>query len=322
MISVIVPVFNIEKYVGRCIDSILNQSYMNFELILVDDGSIDSSGSICDEYALKDKRVKVIHKKNGGLSSARNAGLDVAKGEYISLIDGDDFVHRDFLKILYQNAIENNADLVCCDFKRITEKDIVDVKQQKESGAVRLFTNDEAFAARWIIFVMAWNKLYKKRLFETCRYPEGKLHEDEFVFHRLLFQCEVVVHVNAELYYYFCRENSIINTFNTKRISDAVEALEERLKFCIQNDWNNTAYYALDTIGEYAITHYFDFKKNRNIDLQQSKGIYLWYREKVKENKRVKLSIKNRCFYISPYLYNIYIFMENVFFAMKKKKNI
>ena len=126
LLSIIVPVYNVEKYIERCIKSILNQSFTNFELILVDDGSPDNCGKICDEYKKKDSRIKVIHKKNGGLSDARNAGIERAKGEYIAFVDSDDFINKYMYEILYKNAKKWDADISICNFKMVCENDRID----------------------------------------------------------------------------------------------------------------------------------------------------------------------------------------------------
>src|SRR5690348_8514297 len=124
-ISIIVPIYDVQKYLFKCIDSILAQTFTDYELILVNDGSPDSCGEICNEFAKKDKRIKVIHKKNGGLSSARNAGLEIAKGEYIGFIDSDDFIHNKMYEILYQNALFHSSDIIICDFLKVNEGEVV-----------------------------------------------------------------------------------------------------------------------------------------------------------------------------------------------------
>ena len=141
MISVIVPVYNVEKYLRQCLDSVLAQTYRELEIILVDDGSTDGSGAICDEYATRDSRIKVVHQQNGGLSSARNAGLDLATGEYVAFVDSDDYIHETMLELLYQALVENNADTVICNFERVDEKgDVISVRslQPLANGVVSM----------------------------------------------------------------------------------------------------------------------------------------------------------------------------------------
>lgn len=218
MISVIVPVYNTEKYLFECVESLLKQTYQNFELILVDDGSTDNCGKICDEYSLKDERIKVIHKINGGLSSAWNAGIKEAKGSYLSFIDSDDYVDKKFLESMYHCLMEKKADICECSFfylkdnKRIPEKlfryEILD----NVTAVKYLFTDSYGS------YVVTWNKLYKKKLFNQIRFPEGKLHEDEFTTYKLLYESKQIAYLNQHLYNYRIRKGSIMTSgFSMKR---------------------------------------------------------------------------------------------------------
>lgn len=231
MISVIVPIYNVEEYLKRCIDSIINQTYRNLEIILVDDGATDNCPLIADEYKKIDKRIKVIHKTNGGLSDARNAGIEIATGEYLMFIDSDDEINENMISILYDNLKKHDADISICGYQKIYIGD--DIKKVYKEYDVKvckynLFENMYNTYGKYTI--VAWNKLYKKELFETLRYPKGKVHEDEFVIHELLKKCNTLVYDTRELYYYYQRNNSITSNFNLKRLN-AIEALEERLSF-------------------------------------------------------------------------------------------
>lgn len=231
LISVIVPIYRVEAYLSACIDSILNQTYSKLEIILVDDGSDDQCPLICDEYHKKDDRIRVIHKENGGLSDARNAGLDIATGTYICFVDSDDAIHPSFIQTLYEDLTTTNSDLAICHYESVleipntheiktsakhvyTQKDILDVFYGKESLAI----------------VVSWNKLYKKHIWTHLRYPKGKIHEDEFVIHYVLDQVSHVVIDEGKYYYYRQREGSITNHYSAKRLN-ALEALEERIQF-------------------------------------------------------------------------------------------
>lgn len=224
-ISIIVPVYNVEKYLNKCVDSILNQTFKEFELILVDDGSPDNSGAICDQYAKKDSRVKVIHKENGGLSSARNAGIEVAQGKYLGFIDSDDYIAEDMYELLYNNIIKEDADLSICGIYDVyEEKEVVEKERIKKTVS--------ALEAMILIFegnnisVHAVNKLYKRELFSAIRYPIGKYHEDSFVIVDILDKCHSVVIDSIQKYYYVHRAESI----NTEKFSakqfDFIEAWE------------------------------------------------------------------------------------------------
>ncbi len=232
LISIIVPVYNVEPYLERCVHSILNQTYPNIEVILVDDGSPDKCPEMCDNLALLDKRIKVIHKKNGGLSDARNAGLDLAKGELIGFVDSDDYVHPAFYATLYKNMIDNDADLSMCDYKSVSGLDgeIFDYE-----NTTKVYNNIEAlemlFTYYCQVFVIVWNKLYRKEVFKDFRFDVGKIHEDEFISHKILHQSNKIVFSDARLYYYFQSPNSIIHSEFSKKKLHYAEAMESRLDY-------------------------------------------------------------------------------------------
>lgn len=228
-ISVIVPVYKVEPYIHRCVDSILAQSYGDFELILVDDGSPDNCGAICDEYAQKDKRIHVIHQENGGLSAARNAGMDWvyanSHSQWLAFIDSDDWIHRDYLKILLTSALEFEAKMSVCDMKR-TEAFCNDVKLQKLK--VRCLDSESAYSDYYGMCLAAWRKLYHRDLFETLRFPVGKLHEDAYITHIPLFAAEKVAVCDVPLYYYFTNPSSITRIKWSDRRLQEIEAHEIR----------------------------------------------------------------------------------------------
>ena len=167
LISIIVPIYRVEKYLNRCIDSILSQSYRNLEIILVDDGSPDNCSIICEEYAKKDKRIKVIHKKNGGLSEARNYGIEASTGDYIMFVDSDDYISKDMCKTLLINALENNADIVVCNFKEVYTDKVEKINKQCIKGNLEVISNIEVLykylLKTTIDMVVVWNKLYKRK---------------------------------------------------------------------------------------------------------------------------------------------------------------
>lgn len=228
-ISVIVPVYKVEPYLHRCVDSILGQTYSDFELILVDDGSPDHCGVICDEYAAKDSRVHVIHQENGGLSAARNAGLDWvfanSDSQWLAFIDSDDWVHRDYLKVLLENALTHHADISACDLLQ-TDAYCQDGEVCQE---VCCESPEQAYCAHYGYGMAAWRKLYRKSLFETLRFPVGKLHEDCYVTHIPLFSANRVAISTARLYYYYSNPGSITRKkWSEKRLQE-MEAHQVRL---------------------------------------------------------------------------------------------
>ena len=239
-IVVIVPIYNVELYIHRCVDSILNQTFTNFELILVDDGSPDDCGKICDEYAQKDNRVHVIHQENSGLSAARNTGIDWAfrnsDSEWLTFIDSDDWVHNRYLELLYNTATSNNSEISCCGCMR-TKKYIKDkcinsyeVECRSLEQLILDTKNYDSFNSS-----VAWGRLYKKNRFNSIRFPVGRLHEDEYVTYKILFPCKNICVVKEALYYYFQNESGIMHTASVKKIEDQFGALKEQMQFYVSN---------------------------------------------------------------------------------------
>ena len=245
-ISIIVPVYNVEKYLENCIESILNQTFKDFELILVDDGSTDNSGKICDIYKKKDSRIKVIHKNNGGLSSARNAGLDIACGKYVGFVDSDDYIHYQMYEKLYHQIIKNKADISVCGFQKVKqfEKDLLSTNKFYEK--VELFNNIEALEQLYCKysteFVVSWNKLYIKTLFKDIKFKEGAIHEDEFIIHQLLYKVNKVVYNNEKLYFYLQRKGSIVSSEAEVYQIDKIYALSDRIKFFYDKNLTDLTY--------------------------------------------------------------------------------
>ena len=285
MISIIVPVYNVEKYICRCIDSILAQTYKDFELILVDDGSTDSSGKICDDYKERDKRIKVIHKENGGLSSARNVGIDVAEGDYIGFIDSDDYIRKDMYEILYKCIQKNNCDISICNYLFIDEdgngvthmNNDLPIKDEIISGYEAI---EKMCSYKGFYYITAWNKLYNKHIISSNKFPIGRVHEDVFNSYKILFNSNKVGCVYEPLYYYTINSNGITHkAFNIKRL-DILYAYIERIKFSKINNLDLLKITTEKLFWDEMIKYYFmlDNKssevKNIYKDLRK-KSIYL-----------------------------------------------
>lgn len=209
LISVIVPAFRVEKYIRRCLDSILNQTYKNIEVIVVDDGTDDKSGDIAEEYAKKDPRVRVVHKPNGGLSSARNRGIEEASGEYISFIDSDDFVASDFLETLYKNLTDNNCDMARVDFEEVT---FDEPQERKATGDPKVYLDSEVEKFYLELTIAScWDILYKKSLIGSTRFPDGKTSEDIPFNFEIFRKAKKFVNVPIVKYFYYHNPNSISN---------------------------------------------------------------------------------------------------------------
>ena len=237
-ISVIVPVYKVEKYIHRCVDSILNQIFQDFELILVDDGSPDNCGAICDEYATKDSRIVVIHQENGGLSAARNAGIDWAfsnsDSQWLTFIDSDDWVHLEYLQRLHDAAVESNVAVSVCRFERTTGETPKTIAQQ---FAVQVWSPEDFYVACNVNAVVAWGKLYKKEAFSQIRYPVGRIHEDEFTTHRVLFAYDRIAVIEAPMYFYFQNPTGIMGSKWSPKRLDVVDALLEQLRYFDKNGY-------------------------------------------------------------------------------------
>ena len=235
-ISIIVPVYKVESYLRRSVDSILAQTFRDFELILVDDGSPDGCPQICDAYAEKDKRITVIHKSNGGLSDARNAGIDWAMAHsdsrWLAFVDSDDYLHPNYLQTMLDTAKKEAADLIICDFIRVDEQGNI---MELNHGFFDFASEDKrklfsCLHTNWHVTV-AWNKLYTKHIFSQLRFAVGKIHEDSFAIHHVLWNCKRAAFVPDGLYYYRQRNTSIMATETPVSILDGFEATVERLEF-------------------------------------------------------------------------------------------
>lgn len=240
LVSMVIPVYNVEKYLEKCLISIINQTYKNIEIILVDDGSSDCSGVICEKFAKKDGRIHIIKKKNGGLSDARNVGINNSRGDYICFVDSDDYVDKNYVLKMYSSLLTNNADICICNFFPVTEEGNKSKKQYGSKLSNSVFLNSSINSILLsdlnVSMTVAWNKMYKKSLFEGIRYPTGKLHEDEWTTYKLLYKSARICTIDDELYYYVQRTNSITNS--KRKISNAFDVFEgffERYCYARQN---------------------------------------------------------------------------------------
>ncbi|MBO5414736.1 MAG: glycosyltransferase [Bacilli bacterium] len=234
LLTVIVPVYNVEKYLDTCIKSIINQTYSNLEIILVDDGSKDDSGRICDKYAEKDKRIKVIHKENEGLSEARNLGIKLSKGDYITFVDSDDYIDERMYEILIHDLEYYDVDIATCDYLRVEDYS----KKAEISNEVNIYGKKEALCKllkNEEYKDYAWNKVYKKKLFKDIWYPKGRVQEDVAVTYKLIINGNNVSYNKSKLYFYLKREGSIIDNWNIKNEVDLYISAFERYKYIRKN---------------------------------------------------------------------------------------
>lgn len=222
-VSVIIPIYNVEEYLDECIGGMLSQSFSDFELILVDDGSPDRSGEICDEYGKKDGRIRVIHCENGGPAKARNYGLDTARGRYICFADSDDQTASDYLETLVNAAKEYDADIVQASHTTYHSKMGTDKTDRRgHSYEIKEFNTEEAIVDYLLyntLYANVWGKIYRRELFSSVRFPDGKHTEDEYIMHRLILRSRKVVCIPKIIYYYRLREGSVVHYYGERRFA-------------------------------------------------------------------------------------------------------
>ncbi|NQM28585.1 glycosyltransferase [Streptococcus suis] len=281
LVSVIVPVYNVEKYLSQCLDSIIHQTYKNLEIILVNDGSTDGSGKICDDYAAKDGRIKVIHQENGGLSDARNKGLDLMTGQFVTFVDSDDYLENNCIHTLYTYACTCKTDISIGKFIEFEENtsQFLFHNHLNNGNKIEFLTGDQCLERHHKyflgIFVTAWAKLYRTSLFndsnpcKKIRYPLGVLHEDQYTTHKLFFKSNKIVFVNDYLYVYRVRKNSITNTqLSDKRIMDNIRGLEEKIiDFCLLNK-------DMTHLREHYLFYLNDYKAYLENNHRQNSAVY------------------------------------------------
>ena len=232
LISVIVPVYNVEDYLDQCMESIVGQTYPHLEILVVDDGSTDNSGILCDQWAARDERISVIHQPNGGLSAARNTALDVMQGELVMMVDSDDVLHPQCTSVLLKTMRDHNADIAIGEYQPFYDGQTPFTEQGSRQGSTTTYDQHEAILAilyQHELTHSAWGRLYKSSLFDGIRYPVGKFYEDFAIIYPLLLKCDKVVKTDIMIYGYRQREKSILQTFSPKRaaVLDIGEQLEQ-----------------------------------------------------------------------------------------------
>lgn len=311
LVSIIVPIYKVEPYLKRCVESLRKQSYENIEIILVDDGSPDSCPVICDEYAKQDSRIRVIHQENGGLSAARNAGIEAARGEYLSFVDSDDYVAEDFIESLYELLQESGAVIAQCRFAYVHGEELSSEKNRNwtiyrgESLMEQLYAKEE-----WATyFVVAWNKLYRREVFQEIRYPVGRIHEDEATTYQLFHIGKRLAFLDRALYGYFVENTgSITATFSRKRF-DYLTAQEERIAFFQKSGYERLLSRAYKKLCDACITFYFrcdeQVEDAQHLQKELQKRLRLY--EKRGKREIAKLPMRTRLgyliFFIDPSLY-------------------
>ena len=302
-ISIIVPIYNMEKYLENCIETILKQEYTNFELILVNDGSTDNSGSICDKYSSNDERIKVIHKKNGGVSSSRNVGIEEATGEYLGFIDPDDYLHPKMYLKLVENIEKFNADLSICGNYDVYENGKIshvtsdgDIEVIDSNECIRNILNEKKYLGT------CWNKLYKKELFDNVKFNVNRrISEDLEVLMEVIPKCDKIVYDPTPLYYWVIHNNSTIHS----KFVDNIDKWNDEIQLCktlverYEQQGSELLDYAIKRyirINEFCVTRLVYEKKSKNIIKNYRKVILKYY------NKFMKFDFVKKTYKIKIFL--------------------
>ena len=297
MIDIIIPVYNVEKYLKKCINSVLHQTYKNYQIILIDDGSTDSSGKICDEYANRFAQITVKHQPNGGLSAARNTGLSMSSSQYIMFIDSDDWIEPNTLEILFQKLTQNKADIVCCGFFFQFEN-YQKTWHKNTSDKNYIYNSQEAiktFFLRKKIGAAAWGKLYNRKLFENVSYPVGEIHEDIAIIIQLLSKASTIIYCPIPLWHYRQQEGSLSRNIYSKKnyvLYNHLISLSSILKKYpnLQEEYEGYFYVGIKSLlslfktNEVRIKYASDYNFFRTI---RKKGLY-----KILTNKTIELKEK------------------------------
>jgi len=326
LISVIMPIYKVEQYLCRAVDSVCAQTYSNLEIILVEDGSPDGCGAICDSYAQKDQRIVVIHKENGGLSDARNAGLDKMTGDYVVFVDSDDYIAPYFVEELYRGLTEADASVSFCQYATVVKKDTSELEKklhrpvkaefpkpqemyvydrQKLLSNLYDFHHEDA-----TFFIVSWNKLYKASLWKNIRFPKGKIHEDEATTYKIFDAVTTGVYVKAPMYAYFQAPSSITrDAFSVKRF-DWMDALTDRIRFFEKRKEKEQVEAALRARADGAIKYYYFMEKNFPQRAKYAKRLKGYVKEALNRiGTYQKLTLRNKfgyyLFLLSPGLYKI-----------------
>lgn len=296
LISIIIPVYNVEKYLNKCIESVVKQTFKNLEIILIDDGSTDSSGNICDEWKMKDERIIVIHKENGGVSSARNAGLDIAQGEYVGFVDSDDYIDNQMYEVLLKQTQKFNTELSFCNFFDVDEKGKKEssnmeykcILTKKEVMSGMFQNNNENFAL--------WNKLVKREKLKNIKFDENiKIYEDALFCFQMIENVNSISFCKNNLYFYTDREGSTLMEENIKSKVTTLIAMEKINKILEKNDIQERFQQQCDYIGRVYLYEEISKNQNNNINFSTYKDIAKKYlrdgllKEKIGLKNKVKV---------------------------------
>jgi glycosyltransferase involved in cell wall biosynthesis len=300
LVSIVIPVYKVEKYIYGCLESVITQSYKNLEIILVDDGSPDKCGIICDKFAKIDQRINVIHKKNGGVSEARNYGIEKARGDYITFVDSDDQIHPEMIKYLVEGLEKSGADISICGYSKVLEP-VDEFPKLNLSNDWKVKSGEkvcERMYKKDASLVVVYKKMYKKELWRKLRFPVGKIHEDEFLSYKLFMNSVKIAYSEDKLYYYLKRTGSIMNTKYSNLRLDCFEAIEEQIEYFKERRINNLEKEALKHKFYFCIKGLEEVSENQK-DLQ--KKLKVEYKRTLRQIKRSQLFTKEELvWYFEP----------------------
>lgn len=323
----IIPVYNVEKYIHRCVDSVISQTYSNIEIVLVDDGSADNCPSICDEYAERYENIRVIHKQNGGLSDARNAGLlyvkDNAEAEdYLTFLDSDDFVHKTYAEKMISLCEENSCDIVQCGYEKGTKDDFT------KTDCAKVFCTDaDSALLGYTLKSQSCAKVYKVKTFVDVLFPVGVLNEDEFVTYRAVYNAEKVALTQEKLYYYYQHDKSIMDNIAKKLLNnphryDYLKAYDERTEFFKNKNkpeqvMKTYEKICTDIILRYCEQMYLE-KAERDVDCINGEYMRLYRTNFRMMIRRKGIPLKRRLMYIAFYILPYSAVLMGKVFALRK----
>lgn len=314
-ISIIVPIYNTKKYIDRVVNRLINQTYHNLEIILVDDGSTDGSSMLCDKYKKKDNRIKVIHQKNSGVSVARNVGLKHATGEYIGFVDSDDYISLNMYETLYNNLINTNSDISVCNYLTFKDK----LPEFDNESNIKIFDRIDALKdiiSDGVITNFLWNKLFKKEVFKNISFPLGKIYEDLYVMHRLIDNTDKICFDSKRMYGYYQRSDSYVNSYSLDKNNNYLEFCDDCYEYLSKYDELKEARESYRCF--YIYTAFLQASKSRCLDVINDKIMIqqlLFFRNNFKLSKcmPIKRKVLYYILYFNKYLfYNIAIISNNV----------
>lgn len=326
LVSVIVPIYNVEKYLRICLDTIVNQTYKNLEIILIVDGATDLSGLICQEYQKKDSRVIVIVQENAGLSAARNTGMSYSHGEFIGFVDSDDFIYLDMYEKLVRVMQQTNADIVECQAETVYQDKMYvqqdasfDISELSGYDALeKLMRHVKSEFPRYAV----WNKLFRREILYNLNFPVGEIHEDYFFDAVAFLRAKKYVLLNQQLYCHRIRSHSITTTPFNPHDYDKLKHIEQRTVYLLENGWEQLAQYSNTEYYETLLLYYYKaYKAKQMTECDKIKNEIKKSRIKIQNSM---LSFKRKCefklFYSSPWIFVKYIDLKNRLFKMLKKE--